>query len=73
MRKSRPYPPGNLLINLARNKKIILRFTNEETANIRVSENTEEAAKKILSEKGLVELTILVGYYMGWPTASSKH
>jgi len=44
-------------------EKIILRFTDEETLNISVSENTVEAVKKILGEEGLVELTILVGYY----------
>lgn len=44
-------------------EKLILQFTDEETLKVKVSGDTVEKAKKLLGEEGLVELTILVGYY----------
>ncbi len=44
-------------------EKAILRFTDEETLNVRVSDETFAAARTFLSEEGLVELTTAVGYY----------
>ncbi|MCX7981502.1 MAG: carboxymuconolactone decarboxylase family protein [Syntrophales bacterium] len=44
-------------------ERVILRFTDEETLNIGVSQKTVESVLEILGEEGLVELSILVGYY----------
>jgi len=44
-------------------EKAILRFTDEETLNIRVSDETFAAVRHFLSEEGVVELTTTVGYY----------
>jgi alkylhydroperoxidase family enzyme len=44
-------------------EKAILRYTDEETLNIRVKEGTFAAVRAILSEEGMVELTTAIGYY----------
>jgi len=44
-------------------EKSILRYTDEETLNIRVKEETFAAVRAILSEEGVVELTTAIGYY----------
>jgi alkylhydroperoxidase family enzyme len=44
-------------------EKTILRYTDEETINIRVKDETFSAVRTILSEEGVVELTTAVGYY----------
>jgi alkylhydroperoxidase family enzyme len=44
-------------------EKAILRYTDEETINIRVKDETFTAVRKILSEEGVVELTTAIGYY----------
>lgn len=44
-------------------EKLILRFTDEETVNIRVSDATFAAMRSVLSEEGVVELTTTIGYY----------
>ena len=44
-------------------EKAILRYTDEETINIRVKDETFVAVRKILSEEGVVELTTAIGYY----------
>ena len=44
-------------------EKAILRYTDEETLNIRVKEETFAAVRAILSEEGVVELTTAIGYY----------
>ena len=44
-------------------EKYILRYTDEETLNIRVIEETFAAVRAILSEEGVVELTTTIGYY----------
>jgi alkylhydroperoxidase family enzyme len=44
-------------------EKAILRYTDEETINIRVKDKTFAAVRAILSEEGIVELTTAIGYY----------
>ena len=44
-------------------EKAILRFTDEETMNIRVSDETFAAVHAILNDEGVVELTTTIGYY----------
>lgn len=44
-------------------EKAILRYTDEETLNIRVKDETFAAVRAILSEEGVVELTTAIGYY----------
>jgi alkylhydroperoxidase family enzyme len=44
-------------------EKAILRYTDEETINIRVKDETFAAVRAILSEEGVVELTTTIGYY----------
>ena len=44
-------------------EKAILRYTDEETINIRVKDETFAAVRAILSEEGIVELTTAIGYY----------
>jgi alkylhydroperoxidase family enzyme len=44
-------------------EKAILRYTDEETRNIRVKEETFAAVRAVLSEEGVVELTTTIGYY----------
>jgi alkylhydroperoxidase family enzyme len=44
-------------------EKSILRYTDEETINIRVKDKTFAAVRAILSEEGIVELTTAIGYY----------
>lgn len=44
-------------------EKAILRYTDEETLNIRVGDETFAAVREILSEEGIVELTTTIGYY----------
>jgi len=44
-------------------EKAILRYTDEETLKIRVSDETFSAVRDALGEEGVVELTTLIGYY----------
>ncbi len=44
-------------------EKAILRYTDEETINIRVKDETFAAMREILSEEGIVELTTAIGFY----------
>jgi alkylhydroperoxidase family enzyme len=44
-------------------EKAILRYTDEETMNVRVKDETFTAVRAILSEEGVVELTTAIGYY----------
>jgi len=44
-------------------EKAVLRYTDEETVNIRVKDKTFSAVQKILSEEGVVELTTTIGFY----------
>jgi 4-carboxymuconolactone decarboxylase len=44
-------------------EKAILRYTDEETKNVRVKDKTFAAVRAILSEEGIVELTTAIGYY----------
>jgi alkylhydroperoxidase family enzyme len=44
-------------------EKAILRYTDEETLSIRVTDETFGAVRAILSEEGVVELTTAIGYY----------
>jgi alkylhydroperoxidase family enzyme len=44
-------------------EKAILRYTDEETMNVRVKDETFNAVRAILSEEGVVELTTAIGYY----------
>jgi alkylhydroperoxidase family enzyme len=44
-------------------EKAILRYTDEETIDIRVKDETFSAVRTILSEEGVVELTTAIGYY----------
>jgi alkylhydroperoxidase family enzyme len=44
-------------------EKAILRYTDEETKNIRVKDETFAALRAILTEEGVVELTTTIGYY----------
>ncbi len=44
-------------------EKAILRYTDEETLNIRVKDETFASVRAILSEEGIVELTTAIGYY----------
>ncbi len=44
-------------------EKAVLRFTDEETLNIRVSDGAFSAVRSFLGEEGVVELTTAVGYY----------
>ena len=44
-------------------EKAILRYTDEETNNIRVNDETFAAVRAILTEEGVVELTTTIGYY----------
>lgn len=44
-------------------EKAILRYTDEETLNCRVQDETFAAVREILSEEGIVELTTTIGYY----------
>jgi alkylhydroperoxidase family enzyme len=44
-------------------EKAILRYTDEETMNIRVKDETFAAVRAKLSEEGIVELTTTIGYY----------
>jgi alkylhydroperoxidase family enzyme len=44
-------------------EKAVLRYTDEETLNIRVTDETFDAVRAILSEEGVVELTTAIGYY----------
>jgi len=44
-------------------EKAILRYTDEETLNIRVKDETFAAVQAILGEDGVVELTTAIGYY----------
>jgi len=44
-------------------EKAVLRYTDEETLNIRVKDETFAAVRAVLSEEGIVELTTTIGYY----------
>jgi alkylhydroperoxidase family enzyme len=44
-------------------ERSILRFTDEETLDIRVREETFAAVRAILTEEGVVELTTAIGFY----------
>jgi len=44
-------------------EKAILKYTDEETKNIRVQDETFAAVRTILTEEGVVELTTTIGYY----------
>jgi len=44
-------------------EKAILRYTDEETKNIRVKDETFAAVRAILTEEAVVELTTTIGYY----------
>ena len=44
-------------------EQAILRYTDEETLNIRVRDETFAAVRAILTEEGVVELTTTIGYY----------
>jgi alkylhydroperoxidase family enzyme len=44
-------------------EKAILCYTDEETINVRVKDETFAAVRAILSEEGVVELTTAIGYY----------
>jgi 4-carboxymuconolactone decarboxylase len=44
-------------------EKAILRYTDEETLNCRVGDETFAAVREILTEEGIVELTTTIGYY----------
>jgi alkylhydroperoxidase family enzyme len=44
-------------------EKAILRYTDEETKNIRVKDETFAAVRAILTEETIVELTTTIGYY----------
>lgn len=44
-------------------EKAILRYTDEETLKIRVSDETFSAVRDVLGEEGVVELTTAIGYY----------
>ncbi len=44
-------------------EKAILRYTDEETKNIRVQDETFAAVREILTEEAVVELTTTIGYY----------
>ena len=44
-------------------EQAILRYTDEETLNIRVRDETFAAVREILTEEGVVELTTTIGYY----------
>jgi alkylhydroperoxidase family enzyme len=50
-------------IEFSDTEKAILRYTDEETLNIRVKDETFAAVRAILSEEGIVELTTAIGYY----------
>jgi len=44
-------------------ERAVLQFTDEQTHNIRVSEETFSRMKNLLSERALIELTVTVAYY----------
>jgi alkylhydroperoxidase family enzyme len=44
-------------------ERAILRYTDEETLRIRVSEEAFAAGRGFLSDEGIVELTTAIGYY----------
>jgi alkylhydroperoxidase family enzyme len=44
-------------------ERIVLQFTDEETLNVHVSDETFTQAKQSLGEQAVVELTITIGYY----------
>jgi alkylhydroperoxidase family enzyme len=44
-------------------EKAVLKYTDEETENIRVKDQTFAAVRAVLSEEGVVELTTAIGYY----------
>lgn len=44
-------------------EQAILRYTDEETINIRVRDETFAAVRDFLSEEEIVELTTTIGYY----------
>lgn len=44
-------------------ERAILQYTDEETQNIRVTEETFARVRDVLSEQGVIELTVTVGYY----------
>ncbi len=44
-------------------ERTILKYTDEETLDIRVKKETFAAVRAILTEEGIVELTTAIGYY----------
>lgn len=44
-------------------ERAVLRYTDEETLRIRVSEQAFTAVRGFLSDEGIVELTTTIGYY----------
>jgi 4-carboxymuconolactone decarboxylase len=44
-------------------EKAILKYTDEETLNIRVKDETFAAVRAFLTEEGIVELTTTIGFY----------
>jgi 4-carboxymuconolactone decarboxylase len=44
-------------------EKAVLRYTDEETSNIRVSDEAFASVRTFLNEEGIIELTATIGYY----------
>ena len=44
-------------------EKVVLRYTDEMTQNIRVKDDTFASIRSFFSEEGIVELTATIGYY----------
>lgn len=44
-------------------ERAVLRFTDEETLNVRVSDETFAAVRAFFDDEGIVELTTIISYY----------
>ncbi|MGI6548765.1 MAG: carboxymuconolactone decarboxylase family protein [Syntrophomonadales bacterium] len=44
-------------------ERAVLRFTDEETLNVRVSDETFAAVRAFFDDQGIVELTTIISYY----------
>lgn len=53
--------PSSQLFN--EQERAVLKYTDETTQNIRVSNDTFQAVRAFLSEEQTVELTVAIGYY----------
>ena len=49
--------------NFNEQERAVLRYTDEVTKNIRVSDGTFDALRSFLKEEAIVELTTTIGYY----------